>query len=210
MPDNCRSPSPEERGAEADTVLAALCASLVRQKGVRAAFPLLDRDRNTLRELEDEAGKNAFMGLGRFVNTGVTAALQRRYLFAALTDPQFDWGCKAALSLTVKGVTAGEEVRDPEEIRRLRGRDDVWFMYESFVVYKNRIDYPRDLMSPDCRFETPALPADWWEWPPEAAAPDRRIVANPSALSDTYLKKCYFGGADTPGLGTILVGGDPV
>ncbi|MCG8683845.1 MAG: hypothetical protein MI892_03150, partial [Desulfobacterales bacterium] len=102
----------------------------------------------------------------------------------------------------------GEEVRDEARLTELRTFSNVWFMHKNFVIYKDRIDFPRDVVQKICHFEIPGLPADWLH--PEAAATPyaAATVAVPSTAGDTFLKACYFDGADEHGTGTILLGID--
>ncbi len=100
----------------------------------------------------------------------------------------------------------GEEVRDKEVITRLSKQKNVWFMHENFVIYKDRISFPKELTQKVCRFEIPCLPAKWCVLENDSFQCQSIIYANPATPCDIYLKKQYFRGLDEKGLGTILVG----
>ena len=178
--------------------------------GIVDAAALAATDFEKLRELELEAGKNAFMGLGRLANTGVTEVLSRFRVYAALTSMDFDWGCSSALVLKKDDVLAGEEIRDEVRIAELKTQENVWFMHQNFVIYTDRINFPQDIMGKmahTCRFEIPPRPADWLAWPAKTPAGRAPIFANPSPLGDEHLKTHYFANTQAEGLGTIIVGG---
>lgn len=182
-----------------------LLAALRNVKGIVAAEILRNADYEPLHALEKQAGNQAIMGLGNVVNTGMSRVLSCRPGFVGLTDMTFDWGCRSALILTKAGRLAGEEMRDEAKLARLQGDPNAWFMHPNFVIYKDRIDFPRDLMKNRCQFEIPALPADWWVWPDSGRF--ERWSAMPAASTDLYLKKHYFDNPQGEGLGTVLVGG---
>lgn len=183
-----------------DPVLAALR----RSRGIVAAVLVPPPDRATLLAVELEAEKRSLLGLGKVVNEGVRLVLTCPRVYAALTNMDFDWGCRSALVLKKGEELVGEEVRDETRLAGLRGRPEVWFLHESFVVYKDRVQFPRDLLSRACHFAIPALPADWLAW--EGEPEDALLQAMPSVAGDSHLKAAYFGGADEKGLGTILLG----
>jgi hypothetical protein len=117
----------------------------------------------------------------------------------------FNWGCPT-LVLKKGQEVVGEEVRDEEVIAGLSNQKNVWFMHKNFVVYKDKISFPQDIMKKICQFETPSLPAQWCIVEDEQLQCYPIIYANPSTPSDVFLKNQYFSGLDERGLGTILVG----
>jgi hypothetical protein len=118
----------------------------------------------------------------------------------------FDWGSHPTLVMKKGQEVVGEEVRDKERIAQLSARDDVWFMHRNFVIYKNKISFPQDVMKKICYFEIPCLPAEWCVVEGDKLACRTLIYANPSTLCDVYLKEQFFKGTDEKGLGTILIG----
>lgn len=185
-----------------------LLAALDSVEGIVATKTLRNADRDKVLEIEERAGKQAFMGLGCVVNTGVALVLSCQPVFVCLTDMTFDWGCQSALILTKEGRLAGEEIRDESRLTHLQEDPNAWFMHPNFVIYKDRIDFPRDLMRNRCRFEIPALPADWWVWRDEIPHVER-WSAMPATPSDLFLKKRYFDVPKGDGFGTVLVGARP-
>ena len=177
-------------------------------KGIIKAGPFSNDNRRKMLDIEQEAEKNAFMGLGTVVNAGVRKVLTYEFIYVALTNMDFDWGCQSSLVMKKGQELVGEEVRDKERIAELSKRKDVWFMHQNFVIYKDKVSFPQDLMKKICHFEIPGLPADWCRLEDEAIEYHSIIHANPSTLGDTFLKEQYFDGIHEKGLGTILVGVD--
>ena len=166
-------------------------------------FSLSDRD--PLLQIEKEAEEKSLLGLGKVVNTGVLRVLNSKVVLVALTSMEFEWGFHPSLILKKGDEIVGEEVRDPHKIDELQGRPEVWFMHRTFVVYKDKIKFPKDIMEKACHFEIPAIPCEW-ECVRCLGLNDRIYFANPSPPADIFLKGRYFGGQDQRGLGTILLG----
>jgi len=183
-----------------------MIAVMNRVTGIVESRTFSDRDRPKILNIEKEAEKKGLMGLGKVVNSGVSDVLKCELVYTALTDMDFDWGCDASLVLKKGAEIVGQEVRDEKIIADLSNQKNVWFMHQNFVVYKDKISFPQDIMKQICHFDIPALPATW------CAVADKKfechsiIYANPSTPSDTYLKTHYFKGVDEKGLGTVIVG----
>ena len=79
-------------------------------------------------------------------------------------------------------------------------------MHQNFVIYKDKLSFPQDLMRKICHFEIPGIPADWCRLEDEAIEDYSIIYANPSVPGDIFLKEQYFAGIPEKGLGTILIG----
>lgn len=184
----------------------AVVACLRSVPGVLGAARLEESDLERLLNLESDAEKRSIFGPGKLVNAGLREVLQRERVYVALTSMEFDWGCRSCLLLKKGERVVGEEVRDPERIRELRQVPTVWFMHDSFVVYKDRMSFPADLTERDCLFEIPSLPADWLVSRELEVRSGSPIYANPSPPCDLHLKAHYFPTHDEQGLGTILLG----
>lgn len=185
---------------------ALMVSTLEKVKGIIRAKPFASQDRVKIKEIEEDAEKQSLMGLGKVVNVGVTKVLNCDLIYAALNNMDFDWGCHATLVLKKGDEVVGEEVRDEEVIARLSNRKDVWFMHKNFVVYKDKVSFPQDIMKKICFFEIPCLPAEWCLVEDDKFECNTIIYANPCTPSDIYLKERYFDGMDEKGCGTILVG----
>jgi hypothetical protein len=184
----------------------AVLAALSKVKGIRKASPLPNDDYQKVLSLEEEAEKKSLMGLGKVINTGVREVLACDTSYVALTTMEFDWGCNATLILKKGEDIVGEEVRDEETIEKLSKDKNVWFMHKNFVIYKDKISFPQDIMKKICHFEIPCLPAEWCLLEKDKYQCHAIIFANPSTLCDIHLKETYFNGIDEQGLGTILLG----
>ena len=185
---------------------ALMVATFEKVKGINRAKPFAFEDRAKIKKIEADAEKQSLMGLGKVVNAGVKRVLKCDSVYVALSNMDFDWGCHATLVLKKGEEVVGEEVRDKDIIARLSNRKDVWFMHKNFVVYKDKISFPQDIMKKICFFEIPCLPAEWCRVEDDQFECNSIIYANPCTPSDIYLKEQYFDGVDEKGCGTILVG----
>ncbi len=174
--------------------------------GIVKAAPFSNDERGKILDIEQDAEKKAFMGLGSVINSGVREVLNCELIYIALTNMDFSWGSHASLIMKKGDELVGEEVQDEKRIAELSKRKDVWFMHRNFVIYKDKISFPKDLMKKICHFEIPGLPADWLRLEDGAIEYRYIIYANPSTPCDNFLKKRYFDGIHEKGLGTILVG----
>jgi hypothetical protein len=189
--------------SETDTLMVS---ALEKVKGIIKALPFASEDRRKIMEIEEDAEKRSLMGLGKVTNVGVREVLRCDWIYVALNNMNFDWGCHATLVLKKGDEVVGAEVRDEELIARLSKQKNVWFMHKNFVVYKDKMSFPQDIMQKICYFEIPCLPAEWCLVEDDSFQCNSIIYANPCTPSDIYLKEQYFDGTDEKGCGTILVG----
>jgi hypothetical protein len=185
-----------------------MTSAIKNVKGINQSAPFSSDDHSKIFDIEQEAEKNAFMGLGNVVNAGVRKVLSSEFIYVALTNMDFAWSGHPSLVMKKGEELVGEEVHDKKRIAELSKREDVWFMHQNFVIYKDKVSFPQDLMKKNCHFEIPGIPADWCRLEDEAIEKHSIIYANPSVLGDTFLKAQYFDGIPEKGLGTILIGVD--
>ena len=180
--------------------------ALYKVKGLENISPLRKEDHQQLLDIEQKAEAQSLMGLGKVVNTGVQEILERDLIYVALTSMDFDWGDYATLVLKKGPEIVGMEVRDKAIIEQLSQEENVWFLHKNFVVYKDKITFPQDIMNKICHFEIPCLPAEFCVLDTDQLKCHSIEFANPCVPGDIFLKEQYFGGLDKKGLGTILVG----
>jgi hypothetical protein len=181
-------------------------AALKGTKGIVNAAPLAVEHRERIFALEKDAEERSLMGLGKVVNAGVKEVMGCHLVYVALTGMDFDWGGHPSLVLKKGKEVVGKEIRDKDEIARLSTQKNVWFMHRNFVVYRDRISFPQDIMKKICHFEIPCIPAEWCTIDNRQLTCQSTIHANPAPSTDIFLKKEYFGGMDEKGTGTILFG----
>ena len=128
------------------------------------------------------------------------------WIYVALTDMDFVWSCRSNLVMKKGDDVVGEEVTDKETISRLAGNKNVWFMHKNFVVYKDKVSFPQDVMKKICYFEIPCHPADWCIIGEGELQCHSIVFGSPSTPCDIFLKDQYFHGADVKGSGTVLIG----
>jgi len=184
---------------------ALMIAALKKVRGIVEASPLLEKDRQEVLGIEEDAEKRSLMGMGKVINAGVREVLTCDLIYVALTDMEFEWGCPS-LILKKGEEVVGEEIHDEETIARLSKKENVWFMHKNFIIYKDRIAFPEDVMKKLCHFEIPCLPAEWCVLEEGNLSSHPIIYGTPTTPCDIFLKEHYKGG-DERGLGTILIGG---
>ena len=182
-----------------------MIAALKKVKGIVDVSPLLEKDSQEALGIEEDAEKRSLMGMGKVINVGVREVLTCDLIYVALTDMDFEWGCPS-LILKKGEEVVGEEVQDDEVIASLSKKENVWFMHKNFVIYKDRIAFPQDIMKKLCHFEIPSLPTEWRVPEGSDFSHGSIIYSNPTTPCDIFLKKGYFEGLDQRGLGTILIG----
>lgn len=183
-----------------------MLTALRKIKGIVAASCVADEDRQQILDIELDAEEKSMMGLGKVINTGVRKVLNADAVYVALTNMDFDLGCRPTLVVKKDQEIVGEEVRDEERLAALSNQKDVWFLHKNFVIYKNKISFPHDIMKKICYFETPSIPAEWCILEDDTIQCRSIVYANPVTPTDILLKNRYFDGLDEQGLGTILIG----
>lgn len=177
---------------------------LQRTRGIDAVFCLEEEDRLKLLDVEVAAEKKAFMGLGMCYNSGIRDVLRCPLVFVCITNMNFQWGNQPHMVLKKDDVIVGEEVLDESRIERLKERKDVWFLHKNFVIYRERVDFPQDLVEKKCCFEIPAL--TWDEPLPELHDVEDYRFSFPSTPGDIFLKERFYGAQDERGTGTAVFG----
>jgi hypothetical protein len=183
-----------------------MIATLHNVKGIVNSCPLPTEDHSRILEKELEAEKRSLMGLGKVVNAGVREILNHDLVYAALTSMDFDWGCYSTLVLKKGQEIVGQETRDKAVLAELANKKNVWFLHKNFVVYKDRVSFPSDIMNKICHFEIPCLPAEFCTLDDDQIQCQSINFASPSILCDQYLKERYFDRENVADLGTILIG----
>jgi hypothetical protein len=173
-------------------------------KGIDAVFALEEADRFQLLEIEIEEEKKAFMGMGMCYNSGIRDVLRCPVVMVAITTMDFSWGCQSHLILKKGDEVVGEEISDPARIHELAGRTNVFFLHKNFVIYKDKVDFPRDVVEKRCCFELPALTSE--ECLPGLEDLGDYLFCFPSTRGDVFLKLKYYEEKDEWGTGTVLFG----
>jgi hypothetical protein len=173
-------------------------------KGIQDAFVLQEADRFALYDIELEAEKKSFMGMGLTYNSGIREVLRRPVVVLAITTVEFEWGCQSVLVLKKGDEIVGQEVSDPDRIQELRNCPDVHFLHRNFVIYKDRVRFPQDIVEKKCCFELPCMETK--DSIPGLKQMGPGVYCFPSTPGDIFLKGRYYGGLDERGTGTVLFG----
>lgn len=180
--------------------------ALRRVKGITKVATFADEDRGRVIEIEQEAEEKSLMGLGKVINAGVREVVECHWIYVGLTSMEFDWSERPNLLMKKEDAIVGEEVTNPHTIKRLKDDKNVWFMHKNFVVYRDRVAFPHDIMKKICYFEIPCHPADWCIVDQGAVQCHSIVYGSPSTPCDVFLKGRYFQAEDAKGSGTVLIG----
>jgi hypothetical protein len=186
------------------TACDGIIGCIGKLKGIRAIFVLDAADKFHLLDIEVEAEKKAFMGMGKTYNSGIRDVLRCPLVVVAITDMDFEWGCQSHMILKKDESIVGEEVRDSEKIAHLQTQPNVFFLHKNFVIYRDRVDFPRDIVEKRCCFELPALAAD--ECFVGLDEFGEYVFCFPSTPGDVFLKRRFIDSVDEWGTGSVLIG----
>lgn len=189
--------------------------ALTQVKGILCVFPIRGADHSEILRLEDEAEKRSLMGMGKVINSGVRKALKFDSIYVALTSMEFNWGHCSSLILMKGDKLVGEDIYDEEVLAKLSESPNAWFLHKNFVIYKDLISFPKDIMQKVCHFEIPGVQVDWLASDSKNGIRFDLWHASPSTFCDVYLKENYFtaylkencfDGDKERGFGSILIG----
>jgi hypothetical protein len=186
------------------TISIIISEFLKKISGIRDVFLLDEADRFELLKIEVAAEKKAFMGMGKMYNSGIRGVLQCPIVFVAITDMNLDWGFQSHMLLMKDDEIVGEEVYDPGKIAELQKKLNVSFLHRNFVIYKDKIDFPRDIVEKKCYFELPACVGDGTF--PGVNHFGESMYCFPSTPGDVFLKQRYYESIDERGTGTLVIG----
>jgi hypothetical protein len=184
-------------------------------KGILLSYSIPKNDCREILTLEDESEKKSLMGMGKVINIGVRKVMHFASVYVALTSLEFNWGQCSSLILKKGDQLVGEDIYDEAVLAELAISPNSWFLHKNFVIYKDRISFPKDIEQKNCHFEIPGTSVDWLS---DCTKDDIHFnvwYGNPSRFCDAhlkekyfsdYLKEKYFNGINEQGLGTILVG----
>jgi hypothetical protein len=169
-------------------------------KGILAVGWIDEKDRQTIRQFEEELQKRGLGGLGKYCNEGVLKVLGSQLVCVVLNNNDFRHATEPCLSWVVGEVVIGEEVSDPERLELLKSRAGVKVIGKNFVIFADRVKETAG-RQPTFVFRALAFPEV------EGIADVKDVLsASPHGAADLYLKERFGWEARKPELGTILIG----
>jgi len=167
-------------------------------KGIVKFDRLNDSDKQNIWELEEKAGESVLMGMCKGINVGVMQALEKKNVFACLTNDLLIWPKESYMKLVCGDDVIGEDKYDPDELEQLKKNGELvagnLVMYrEKMKIYKERRAEARLHLLPMRIPELTGCGA---------------VVASPSPPADSYMKGKLKADMNDPKLGTIIVGVD--
>jgi hypothetical protein len=169
-------------------------------KGIMGVGWIDDRDRQKIRQFEEELQKRGLGGLGKYCNEGVLKVLGRQMVCVVLNNNDFRHATEPCLSWEAGDVVIGEEVSDPERLKSLQRSERVKVIGKNFVVFLDRIKKTAG-QQPTFVFRALAFPEI------EGIPRIKDVIsASPLGAADLYLKERFGWECGKPELGTILIG----
>jgi len=171
-------------------------------KGVVKVKALTARERKLVLESEMQAEQKIVLGMGKSVNEGVREALNRDFIAAmVIQSSEFVYPHEPSMMMLCEDQVIGEGVYDKEQLEKLKGSKNCFFLWENFVLYRDKL--PRDPAKRDkIRVVYRARSFSGLE-----ALPFKECVLGiPSMDGDAAVKKILKFGEKNPVYGTCLVG----
>jgi len=168
-------------------------------KGIEDVRLLTESEKREFMRIEEKAEKSSLMGLMPGINQGVREAIGRTFTVAAITNDDFEWPKRGTVKFIYRGEVIGEEIRDEEELRRLKNEGNT-VIGDIFVLYVEKIKN-LGINIGEATLVIPPLDLPWTGSVPHAKGV---VVGSPSTPSDLYLKKLMSWEGD--GKGTVLIG----
>lgn len=159
-----------------------------------------EKDRQTIRQFEEELQERGLGGLGKYCNEGVLKVLASQMVCVVLNNNDFRHATEPCLSWVVGDVVIGEEVSDQERLESLKRSAGVKVIGKNFVIFSDRVKQTAG-RQPTFVFRALAFPEV--EGIPGV---EKVISASPHGAADLYLKERFGWEAGKPELGTILIG----
>ncbi|MDI9643338.1 MAG: hypothetical protein QFX37_07440 [Archaeoglobales archaeon] len=181
------------------TKMAELMEFLKSLRGFEDLKLLTESERKEILRIEGQAEKASLMGLMPGINQGVREALSRTFVLAGITNDEFEWPIKGTVRFVYKGEVIGEEIRDKEELEKLKSEGNR-VIGDIFVLYSEKI---AKLGITDLRIATLVIPPLELSWLNKVPHAKRVVVGSPSTPSDLYIKKLMNWKGDG---GSVLIG----
>lgn len=164
---------------------------------------LTPREKQRLLEVEAEVEDRVVFGMCPSLNEGVREAVTRPFTAGMVIDTsQFPYPHHPHMCIMSGESIVGEQILDKARLSQLRGSRDNIFLWENFVVYRNRL--PRDMEGRKrLRLLYLARPFPVVQGLP---AVRKEVLGVPSAEGDRFLKDLLQEMSTEIVLGTSLVG----
>ncbi len=179
-------------------ILEKAINKIKKLKGVVDVKEMDYGDRNALNE--SELNRNG--DIIPVLNTGLEDCLKREYLLLLLKNHNFRCASEpTVLLITAKGRILGQEVISDEEKENFRCREDIYFLSNDFVLFKN----DRNTLRTGGEKQLFILPSIPFPELDNIENIEDIVSCSPSTAGDSYLRNKY-GYPDDRNLATILIG----
>ena len=160
---------------------------------------LSDYDKEVLIKIESSQNNDIIP----VVNEGLNECLRNEFCLVLLKTEEFRIPSKpTVLLVTDKGRILGQELISPEDKERYAHDDNVIFLSNSFILFKNNTSKTRNVSAEKELFILPPIPFPELD---EIVSIKNVVSCSPSTLGDAYIKDKYHY-PDDPRLATIIIG----
>lgn len=167
-------------------------------EGIVKIVKLSDEEKKEVERLEKEAENKVLMGLCKGINIGVREALNKKLVYACLTNMEFKWPKTSLVKIVCEDEIIAEDVYDEELLKKNKEEGNV--VLGNLVIYKDKLKIIKEKKDKLLAIMLP-LPI------PELER-IKAVVGSPSPPADKYLKEKLGIFEEKPELGTIIVGID--
>lgn len=120
--------------------ICTILGHLSRDKGVISIRLLSTEEKQHILRKEQEAEDRIIFGMCKSLNKGVRAAIDCEYTVALIIDTSlFQYPHHPHMSIMWKDQIVGEQVNDDEQIKELKKDRFNFFLWDSFVIYMNKL-----------------------------------------------------------------------
>jgi len=170
--------------------------TLMSLKGIIKVVLLSEEDRAEIERLEREAEGNVMMGICKGINLGVREALNKKAVYACMTNKSLNWPKTSLVKIVCNGDTVGEDIYDDRELEKLKSEGNI--ILGNLVFYKDKMHLMKEKRE---KVSVIILPLRI----PELEKMGM-VAGSPSPPADLYLKRKLGGAEENPEIGTIIVG----
>ncbi|MDH5806213.1 MAG: hypothetical protein QXW62_04490 [Candidatus Methanomethylicaceae archaeon] len=167
-------------------------------EGIVKIVELNDEEKKEIEKLEKEAESKVLMGLCKGINIGVREALNKKLVYACLTNMEFKWPKTSLVKIVCENEVIAEDIYDEELLNKKKEEGNL--VLGNLVVYKDKLKIMKERKDKLLAIMLP-LPI------PELEKINA-IVGSPSPPVDKYLKVKFGILEEKPELGTIIIGID--
>jgi hypothetical protein len=172
--------------------------ALKNLKGIVAVMRLTDDDKKEAERLEKKADEGVLMGICKGINIGLFEALQKKNVFACVSDETLVWPKESYVLVICGDELVGQDIYDEAKLQELKNQGEI--VAGNLVFYRNKVNLFRERRE-EARVHMLAMQI------PELKACGA-VVASPAPPVDLFIREKFGLDPQDSRLGSIVVGVD--